>query len=1175
MAKFTLSEPLALLNQKNGIVLVPADTPLASLNYFDGKFLRAEDLQAEKMYFRTLSQLSNKAGGAGVVHGFDLARLAGDRLQLGPGLAIDGDGRVLFMPEETDVSIPELIAQSTAQSTVKADTMGVGGADFAECEVATGEAGVTAIPGVGLYLIGIAHAEALCGHEDVYGKLCEEACVTSSQRPYRIEGVVLRAVPLTLQTPLPTSTAVTLSQIHLRSRVASAYFADEALRVGHLISKAGLGSAVWCAGAAAASGGFVPLGVLARSGLATLFLDAWTARRERVDAQPRRYWQWRMMMRPWDVYLAQILQFQCQLRDAWTAPVQSGDDPCEEWRKLVLEAGSVMEQLEAYYKLTSEKLAEAGLGGAFDPKSFGGYAQLQALLGKLVSAKDTITLLPSSQVLISRGIVELPSAGYLPVVPGSVVTVNEQVRAMMGEGVDLRFCVVRPDFVAHALEEAQHMQRISLLKGLDNKNALEEVDILVPDGEIEGDPQSRGTGWEVRLRRIVAETFASDGNVVVIGNDSIAGGSHTHRRLDGHPPLTHVETTLPYQPNVMSGAGRTEARPDGVVRFVYAGLMEIANQDQFVGEMKAWAKKTSNSLEDAVWRMVNVSGAAADTASAGPSAAAGDIGIRYARLKAEAGRYRAMAMSHLAKTGSRRGLNTFGGLGAGDPDYPSLWVMAQANRDLFAVSEGASIPVMLDLTLLMPQRGGTFFIDIALPGSLKIEGRLTAGSKQVVQATLLGNAVVRAEVFGSGIEQRIVPLNVPLVISRQHSAKGGELRVEGQLKSVSTDAKALLGATALSIDAKWANQPAEAKVRIRLSGPKEEHVDVVASLIGNDDVLKPGHWLRTASETAIEVLATREGGIDFAANALTDLFGTRPAEGEHLVVRATRDWVLFHRRRTKTCGFEKPQEQLIDRRYRVFQARVSGKEDVAEAKAAVVSADAGRIEKAGFKPVAVVEFDGGKSTLKMPAATVIADWQAAKPGSTIAFGAIGSQGAAEAEGDTLARARLATFEATVAGGILPGPVENQVLPVLPALGLTGLDGAIFIVTRATCHAVYWLFGRVFDQVASSIKEGKSLKDLLADTPRVIEVVFANNSEVADPAALIAAWGGQIKPDRGITVVPPGSNAATAQSEKTRTQAIVTVLSGEPGSTLDPLQTRIDDLTGCSAVTLLSVPIDIG
>ena len=1178
MAKFALSEPLVLLNQSNGIVLVPADTPLASLNYFDGKFLRAEDLQAEQTYFRRLSQLSNQAGGSGVVHGFNLARLAGDRLQLGAGLAIDGDGRVLFMPAETDVAIAELIARSAAQKAATSNAAGGssgGGANFDECVLITGETGTTAIPGVGLYLVGISHAEALCGHEDVYGKLCEEACISSSQRPYRIEGVTLQALPLTLQTPLATSTAVTLSQIHLRSRVAAACFADEALRVGHLISKAGLGSPVWCAGAAAGGGGFVPLGVLARSGEATIFLDAWTARRERIDPQPRRYWQWRMMMRPWDVYLAQILQFQCQLRDAWTGPVNTGDDPCEEWRKLVLEAGSVMEKLEAYYKLTTEKLAAAGLGNDPGLAFAGGQSQLQTLLGKLVSAKDAITLLPNSRVLISRGIVELPSAGYLPVVPGAAMTVNEQVRALMGEGVDLRFCVVRPDFVAHALEEAQHMQRISLLKGLDDPGALEEVDVLVPDGEIEGDPKSLGKGWEARIRRLLQDTVGGG-----VGNDSVEGRNFS----SVSPPLTHVEVTAPYQQNVMIGAGRSEIHPGGVVRFVYAGLMEVPNQDQFVGEMKAWARQTRNSLDEAVWHAVDTSAmvrtgeAAVPETEAEAEAAAqpGDIGIRIARLKSEAERYRSATMSRLAMTGSRRGLNSFGGLAdKGDPDYNALWIMAQADRDPFAAAVGASVPMMLDLTLLMPQRGGTSFIDIALPGSLKIEGRVMQGNRQVVQATLIGNAVLRADAFGSGMEQRIVPLNAPMVLTRQHSITLGAMRIEGQLTSAMTDPKGLLGVTGFQIAAEWKSDPAEAEILVTVSGPQQSGFSLVSSLIGNDEVFKAGHWLRTASETAIEVLATRDGTVDFASNAHADLFGARPAEGESLVVRATRDWVLFHRRRTKTCGIDQPREQLIDRRYQVFHARATGLGNIQEAKAAVVSADAGKIVKAGFKPVAVVEFDGGRSSLATPAAVVQADWQAAKPGSRIAYGAIGSQGAAQAEGNTLARARLSTFEVTVSAGVSAGAVENQVLPVLPALGLSGLDGAIFVITRTVCHAIYAVDRELFESVVRNVQAGQSLKALLANFPTSIEVVFAGESEVAEPEQLKKAWLERGKPVASIAFTPDANDNAVAGLEKKRTQSIVTVLGGDPADTLNPLPTKIDDLTGCAAVTLLGVEVVIG
>lgn len=508
MAKFALTEPLVLLNQQNGIVLVPADTPLTSLNYFDGKFLRAEDLQADKTYFRRLSQLSNQAGGAGVVYGFDLARLAGDRLQLGPGLAIDGDGRVLFMPEETDVSIAELIAQSVkARAGGRREAATAGDPGFAECELVTGDAGVTPIPGVGLYLIGISHAEALCGHEDVYGKLCEEACVTSSQRPYRIEGVVLRALPLALQTPLPTSTAVTLSQIHLRSRVASAYFADEALRIGHLISKAGLGSPVWCIGAAAGGCGFVPLGILARSGSATVFLDDWIARRERIDAQPRRYWQWRMMMRPWDVYLAQILQFQCQLSHLFKriAVVETADDPCANERGVIREASERVAKLASYYETVTARFTLRPRRDSEDtkaeepPELEGGLAALRDFHERLQAAGAAISM-PSDKVLIDGGIIEVPSAGYLPVMPDSVASVNQQVRRLMGRGVDLRFCIVRPDFVAHALEEAQHMQRISLLEGLDRPDRRPEVDVLVPNGEAIDQRPLAGVAYEAEVR---------------------------------------------------------------------------------------------------------------------------------------------------------------------------------------------------------------------------------------------------------------------------------------------------------------------------------------------------------------------------------------------------------------------------------------------------------------------------------------------------------------------------------------------------------------------------------------------------------------------------------------------------------------------------------------------------
>ena len=490
MAKTINHETLVLLSQTNGITLIPANTSLTRLNYFDGKFLRADDLKKEQDYLRQLVQYSTKAGGSGVVHGFNLKRLSNDRLQLSAGLATDNEGRVLFMPDQSTVEIAKLIAQTRRQIPTK--TTGLNISKFEDCEVDANEPITTPVTGFSLYLLGISHAEALCGQEDVFGKMCEEACVTSTDRPYRVEGVVLRATPLSLHTPLAISSVVSPEQQHLRSRVASAYFKDEASELAHLISENGLAGSVWCSGALPSSGGFLPLAILARSGDSTLFLDQWIARRERIDVPAKRYWQWRMHMRPWDVYLAQILQFQCQLHDIWSkGPIGDGGDPCEPLKQLVAETADAMTHLEAYYRTTSKRLidriGDSDTGLANEMNIAGTNTYIKNIFRKLEKARDTFTLFPTNQVLIKRGIVELPSAGYLPVVPGSHLTVNQQIESMLGEGVDLRFCVVRPDYVAHALEEAQHMERISLLKGLDDPSNKEQLDILVPNGEIRND----------------------------------------------------------------------------------------------------------------------------------------------------------------------------------------------------------------------------------------------------------------------------------------------------------------------------------------------------------------------------------------------------------------------------------------------------------------------------------------------------------------------------------------------------------------------------------------------------------------------------------------------------------------------------------------------------------------
>lgn len=507
------ADPLLLAGPKNGVTVIPSPTPLTRLHYFDGKFLRARDLELEQKYLRQLVALSNQAGGSGVVHGFDLD-LAGNALELGPGLAIDGQGRVLLLPESRSLDVAALLEASRLRyaDSLPAPLPFPGG--FGCCESAQGEPGTVA-EGATFYLISICHAEALCGEEDVYGKLCAPACAGSTARPYTLEGVAVRALPLELASVLPSSPAspVPLTGKHLRSRVASAYFADERKRVASLISEGGLKSAVWCHGAAADAAGCVPLGLLARAGSVTLFLDGWTVRRERIEAPPRRYWAAAMAMRPWDVFLAQVLQFQCQLACciAKLPPEQPGD-PCDEARELLRQTA---EQLALLIRGASPPAGGSVLAGAGAQPAKLDYQRLEEIRGRLADASITAAAPATERRLLHCGIVELPSAGYLPIAVQSQLTVNQQVFAMMGESVDLRFCVVRPDFVPHAFEEAQHMERISLLRGYDQPDDKPRVDILVPDGELEerrGEVPGDGYVFELELARGILDGFAEMAN---------------------------------------------------------------------------------------------------------------------------------------------------------------------------------------------------------------------------------------------------------------------------------------------------------------------------------------------------------------------------------------------------------------------------------------------------------------------------------------------------------------------------------------------------------------------------------------------------------------------------------------------------------------------------------------
>jgi len=467
---------VTLSNGGGGIVFVPASAPLIGLNYYDGRFLRADDLNLERQGQRAYADYSNQAGGPGLVYGFDLT-WQDTQLSLSPGLAVDPKGRLIYLPDAVNAQVADLITASQPQTGAAAPAAATSSAGFGPCAPAAASAGgsTPVVGGTELYLVCVSQAEGLCGQSEVFGRICDDACGSATDRPYVVDGVALSLLPLKLQHQLPGLSGVTRPEVHLRSQVASAFFADEWEQGGSLLSARGLGTNVWCAGATPATAGdAVPIAVLGWDGKAVTLLDEWTARRERIQAPPWAYWAGRTELRPWPVFLAQVLQFQCQL---------------------------------------------AGLG----------------------------QLTPSStQVLLDRGIVELPSAGYLPVTIASGAALRTQVQGLLGGGVDLRFCAVRRDQIAHELERAQHMNRISLINGLINRTNQELVDILVPDGLLETDTTQSDYGFAVDLAvgpnasstTPATETAAGLNRLLMqgVGRVTPHGGLTVRAAVAGSPP---------------------------------------------------------------------------------------------------------------------------------------------------------------------------------------------------------------------------------------------------------------------------------------------------------------------------------------------------------------------------------------------------------------------------------------------------------------------------------------------------------------------------------------------------------------------------------------------------------------------------------------------------------------
>ncbi|MGE3308995.1 MAG: hypothetical protein AB7O66_03425 [Limisphaerales bacterium] len=1128
--------PIVLVAQNNGITVIPQGTPLARLNYFDGKFLRADDLNTEQRYLRSLVELSNQAGGHGVVHGYDVTEAGAGRLMIGPGLAIDPAGRVLLLPDALTLGLAELLEKSRGTNGASGSLNGVGSvagsAVFGNCVPATDDAPVTVTEGGDLFLITLAHAEALCGEEDVYGRLCEQACITSTDRPFRIEGIVVRARPLSLIKPLPTSTAEPPGPIHLRSRVASAFFAGEPLGTGSLISKAGLESDVWCRGARIDSGTEVPIAVIGLAGGTLAFLDPWIARRERIDEPARRYWQWRMSMRPWNVFLAHVLQFQCQLRDSLGGGDGggTGTDPCLEAHRMLGEAARHFETLKAYYRETTERLARASrtvreriaTDLATTPTDLN---RASDFANRLVEVTQALKALPTDRLLIRRGIVELPSAGYLPVAPSSTLTVNEQVRRLMGEGVNLRFCVVRPDYVAHALEEAQHLERISLTEGLDHPDRKQDVDILVPNGAIRAtEVVAQGTGYEMAV-----DLFSASVQLIALlarNRDAATTGL-------GNSANRFVAISQPGVSLALKGAARGETTSSGGTAFYYSGV------------------------------------AIADTTGRPPEFTLIEI-VRNSAL------WIALE-SALDPFSLRRNEST----------------RLDGELKLLLAGSAVQLDFRGDLVVDEISTSGTkTTIRSRIIGSLSVRAPdaagTTAGSAAVPSLDIADAALLVRDTGGINGSAFEVTLRQPSILG---SSKALVSLRTSRVWSDPTNARV---DSALLLDgASQPSSPGFTLIELK-SVPLFGAAQKVSA-----DALRPGNPARESATTGINALGAVLKQPEFAEIAARKLFPPPAAVPSDLQILAREDWVLFHRRRERQCArVDEPPAQLLPRRYRVYAVPLRSEDALKAAQAAFQAGDSAAIDALNPRAVATVEFSAGLQTLETSPDDVRSAWAARNPArSTVVFAAIGSRGAALEDGSTLATARLTTLaQALPPAASVRGDAEFGLLPGVPetlTLSAGTHDGIIVVLTipvATTCHEVFRCFvgsGTDLEGVLKSLGSvpPSEIPVVLArlQALRLGRVVFEEDSNLIigeEPGPLAQAWGQSgggivqnvvVVSSRPVDVAnPTAEEARRIQVRKSQSARIATQVGAAIPETAVIHQPPEEpgDLSPCPSVTLL-------
>lgn len=1004
------------LDAKDGVAFIEQASPLTRLHYFDGKFLRADAFALEQDYHRTRTRLANLAGGWGVVNGLGIA-LAGNQLTVGAGLAITATGNFVLATGDFTADLADLIE-------VAAPAPLTGNDEFGNCPE-PGKDGTKESTGLNIYEITVGPVEGLCGNEAVYGKLCESACVSSSQHPYWREGVVLRLRPIGLK--LPTSTAVVLAAAHLRNRVASAYFAAEPWLTPSALSAAGLASEVWCQPASLYGRNEVVIGLLVRDAGVNRVIDAWSGRRERMDTQARGYWQGRMAMRPWNVFVAQILQFQCQLAALFDGTGISPVDDCDALRGVLDQTRKDLAALHKKYSESTENIlrqlgeraTERDAQTLSDQVKLS-YAEIYDISNKLASLELGKGALPKQRLLLSVGFVELPPAGYLPVVPGKQ-DLGEQTARMFGEGVRLHYYAVRRDEIAHLVEQAQHLERISLTRGLDDASRIEDVEIFVPDGEVYGaQAATPGTWWQVDMAPAAMGAFdlgLSTTESTVAGLMSTQPTAAVKRSARSTAKAAAAVGGLPADDATIKevqaklaqlmraaltrnvrGLARTEgSRDDGSYGFTLVGKLDI---DDLVDEMRNLLDSTPQADPNGtVNKQINALAAAAIYL-------AGDVAADPLSLA-------------LNSSTSLKGEMRFG------KQAVEVTGTLTTLFDRPAAAGGSERVVQLSL------------IAVDADGKPNVSrGRISLWRKgdrrdgQFVMDDASHDPSTSPNIF----EWKDAPRTAAMYVVAEPAREAVALKL---MRGV-TDTAAGMAATPGAAAAAGAEPTGTRKELLRMNGL--DGMPTLDSAIG------------AAAMNALIYLAEVGDDAAFLARARHRLFPTLDTPAAERV-RALLDWVMFRRARTNLCCPVLPQTPVRPavEAFQVWHLAVADAAALKTLQAALDGNDAEQLASFKFQRVGVLRYRDDNTAAEESQAQVEAMWRQASPAPQVVLGRHWEQAPSSGQGWQNRFRLLGMLDQIKEITAPPTPGEGAIAhldAVSPPLSDSAMDGGFLVVTQA-------------------------------------------------------------------------------------------------------------------------------